>query len=95
MRSPTTREFSALGLPEEMAYVAWAETQFDPKAKSPVGAAEERHVPRRARTAGLFDLLAREHGLIPHLRQAARTIGLFARSLVLAVRGRPRRSRTH
>ncbi|OLC78771.1 MAG: hypothetical protein AUG04_02730 [Deltaproteobacteria bacterium 13_1_20CM_2_69_21] len=34
-----TREFSALGLPEEMAYVAWAETQFDPKAKSPVGAA--------------------------------------------------------
>jgi pSer/pThr/pTyr-binding forkhead associated (FHA) protein/soluble lytic murein transglycosylase-like protein len=34
-----TREFGALGLPEEMAYVAWAETQFDPKAKSPVGAA--------------------------------------------------------
>jgi soluble lytic murein transglycosylase-like protein len=34
-----TREFSALGLPEEMAYLAWAETQFDPKAKSPVGAA--------------------------------------------------------
>ena len=34
-----TRQFSALGLPEEMAYVAWAETQFDPKAKSPVGAA--------------------------------------------------------
>jgi membrane-bound lytic murein transglycosylase D len=34
-----TREFSALGLPEEMAYVAWAETQFDPKAKSPAGAA--------------------------------------------------------
>lgn len=34
-----TREFGALGLPEEMAYVAWAETQFDPKAKSAVGAA--------------------------------------------------------
>jgi pSer/pThr/pTyr-binding forkhead associated (FHA) protein/soluble lytic murein transglycosylase-like protein len=34
-----TREFGALGLPEEMAYIAWAETQFDPKAKSPVGAA--------------------------------------------------------
>jgi soluble lytic murein transglycosylase-like protein len=34
-----TREFSALGLPEEMAYVAWAETQFDPKAKSAAGAA--------------------------------------------------------
>jgi pSer/pThr/pTyr-binding forkhead associated (FHA) protein/soluble lytic murein transglycosylase-like protein len=33
------REFGALGLPEEMAYIAWAETQFDPKAKSPVGAA--------------------------------------------------------
>jgi soluble lytic murein transglycosylase-like protein/pSer/pThr/pTyr-binding forkhead associated (FHA) protein len=34
-----TREFNALGLPEEMAYVAWAETQFDPKAKSSAGAA--------------------------------------------------------
>jgi soluble lytic murein transglycosylase-like protein len=34
-----TRQFSALGLPEEMAYVAWAETQFDPKAKSAAGAA--------------------------------------------------------
>lgn len=34
-----TREFNALGLPEEMAYLAWAETQFDPKAKSPAGAA--------------------------------------------------------
>jgi len=34
-----TREFSALGLPEEMAFVAWAETQFDPKAKSAAGAA--------------------------------------------------------
>jgi len=33
------KEFSALGLPEEMAYIAWAETQFDPKAKSPAGAA--------------------------------------------------------
>jgi pSer/pThr/pTyr-binding forkhead associated (FHA) protein/soluble lytic murein transglycosylase-like protein len=34
-----TREFQALGLPEEMAYIAWAETQFDPKAKSGAGAA--------------------------------------------------------
>src|SRR5437763_1583930 len=34
-----SREFNALGLPEEMAYVAWAETQFDPKAKSSAGAA--------------------------------------------------------
>jgi soluble lytic murein transglycosylase-like protein len=33
------KEFNALGLPEEMAYVAWAETQFDPKAKSSAGAA--------------------------------------------------------
>jgi pSer/pThr/pTyr-binding forkhead associated (FHA) protein/soluble lytic murein transglycosylase-like protein len=33
------REFGALGLPEEMAYIAWAETQFDPKAKNPSGAA--------------------------------------------------------
>jgi pSer/pThr/pTyr-binding forkhead associated (FHA) protein len=34
-----SREFGALGLPEEMAYIAWAETQFDPKAKSGAGAA--------------------------------------------------------
>ncbi|MCA1828020.1 MAG: transglycosylase SLT domain-containing protein [Myxococcales bacterium] len=34
-----SKEFGALGLPEEMAYIAWAETQFDPKAKSSVGAA--------------------------------------------------------
>jgi soluble lytic murein transglycosylase-like protein len=32
------REFSALGLPEEMAYIAWAETQFDPEQVSPAGA---------------------------------------------------------
>jgi pSer/pThr/pTyr-binding forkhead associated (FHA) protein len=33
-----TREFAALGLPEEMAYIAWAETQFDPEAVSSAGA---------------------------------------------------------
>jgi len=33
-----TREFSALGLPEEMAYIAWAETQFDADAVSSAGA---------------------------------------------------------
>ena len=33
------REFQALGLPEEMAYIAWVETQFDPRAKNPSGAA--------------------------------------------------------
>ncbi|MFT3912747.1 MAG: transglycosylase SLT domain-containing protein [Anaeromyxobacteraceae bacterium] len=33
-----TKEFSALGLPEEMAYIAWAETGFDPDAVSPAGA---------------------------------------------------------
>ncbi len=32
------REFSALGLPEEMAHIAWAETQFDPEQVSPAGA---------------------------------------------------------
>jgi|GEM_PF-546348 len=32
------KEFQALGLPEEMAYIAWAETQFDPKARSAAGA---------------------------------------------------------
>jgi serine/threonine-protein kinase len=33
-----SREFAALGLPEEMAYIAWAETQFDPALVSPAGA---------------------------------------------------------
>ena len=32
------REFAALGLPEEMAYIAWAETQFDPSLVSQAGA---------------------------------------------------------
>ncbi len=32
------KEFSALGLPEEMAYVAWTESQFDPLAESGAGA---------------------------------------------------------
>jgi len=33
------KEFGALALPEEMAYIAWAETQFDPSARSKAGAA--------------------------------------------------------
>jgi soluble lytic murein transglycosylase-like protein len=32
------KEFSALGLPEEIAYVAWQESNFDPFALSPAGA---------------------------------------------------------
>ena len=32
------KEFSALGLPEEVAYVAWQESNFDPFAQSAVGA---------------------------------------------------------
>jgi soluble lytic murein transglycosylase-like protein len=32
------KEFSALGLPEEMGYVAWVESQFDPYAESQVHA---------------------------------------------------------
>jgi hypothetical protein len=32
------KEFSALGLPEETAYVAWQESNFDPLAQSAVGA---------------------------------------------------------
>jgi soluble lytic murein transglycosylase-like protein len=32
------REFSALGLPEEIAFVAWQESSFDPLATSPAGA---------------------------------------------------------
>ena len=33
-----TKEFDALGLPEEMAYTAYAESQFDPNAESDAGA---------------------------------------------------------
>jgi len=33
-----SKEFAALRLPEEMAYVAWQESKFDPQAKSSVGA---------------------------------------------------------
>lgn len=32
------KEFGALGLPEEMAYIAWVESGFDPEAQSPAGA---------------------------------------------------------
>jgi soluble lytic murein transglycosylase-like protein len=32
------KEFSARGLPDEMAYVAWTESQFDPLAESSAGA---------------------------------------------------------
>jgi pSer/pThr/pTyr-binding forkhead associated (FHA) protein len=32
------KEFSARGLPEEIAYVAWQESNFDPFAQTPVGA---------------------------------------------------------
>ncbi len=32
------KEFSALGMPEEIAYVAWQESNFDPFAQSAVGA---------------------------------------------------------
>ena len=34
-----TKEFGALGLPLEMAYIAWVESGFDPTAQSPAGAA--------------------------------------------------------
>ena len=33
-----TQSFRTLGLPEEMAYVAWTESQFDPEAESSAGA---------------------------------------------------------
>ena len=32
------KDFAALGLPEEMAYIAWTESQFDPGASNPSGA---------------------------------------------------------
>ncbi|MEQ1806891.1 MAG: transglycosylase SLT domain-containing protein, partial [Burkholderiaceae bacterium] len=33
-----TQDFGALGLPEEMAYIAWVESGFDPNARSGAGA---------------------------------------------------------
>ena len=33
-----TKDFGALGLPEEMAYIAWVESGFDPNAQSGAGA---------------------------------------------------------
>lgn len=33
-----SKAFGALGLPEEMAYIAWVESGFDPSAQSPAGA---------------------------------------------------------
>ena len=33
-----TKDFGALGLPDEMAYIAWVESGFDPNAKSGAGA---------------------------------------------------------
>jgi membrane-bound lytic murein transglycosylase D len=34
-----TKDFGTLGLPEEMAYIAWVESGFDPTAQSDAGAA--------------------------------------------------------
>lgn len=34
-----TKDFDALGLPDEMAYIAWVESGFDPTAQSEAGAA--------------------------------------------------------
>jgi soluble lytic murein transglycosylase-like protein len=49
-----TRQFNAPALPEEMAYVAWAETQFDPRAKSAAGAAGMwQMMPATAQSYGL------------------------------------------
>lgn len=48
------KEFSALGMPEEMAYVAWTESQFDPFAESQVGARGMwQFMPQTARAYGL------------------------------------------
>lgn len=48
------REFAAYGLPEEIAYVAWTESQFDPFAESQVGARGMwQFMPSTAREYGL------------------------------------------
>ena len=49
-----TREFTALGLPEVMGYVAWTESQFDPTATSTAGARGLwQMTPTTARSFGL------------------------------------------
>jgi hypothetical protein len=58
------REFSAVGLPEEMGYVAWVESQFNPYAESP------------AHAKGMWQLMefrAREMGLRVDARMDERT----------------------
>jgi membrane-bound lytic murein transglycosylase D len=48
------REFSTLGVPEEMAYVAWVESSFDPMAESEHGARGMwQFTPATARLFGL------------------------------------------
>ena len=48
------KEFSKLGMPEEMAYVAWVESYFDPMAESQVGARGMwQFMPATARQYGL------------------------------------------
>lgn len=48
------KEFSAKGMPEEMAYVAWVESYFDPMAESQVGARGMwQFMPKTARDYGL------------------------------------------
>jgi len=63
------KEFSALGMPEEMAYVAWQESHFDPFAQSQVG----------ARGMWQFmDFQARKYGL--HVAENWRSGGLDERT---------------
>ena len=48
------KEFATLRLPEEMAYIAWAESNFDPEARSPKDARGMwQLIPDRARMNGL------------------------------------------
>ncbi|MGH7703663.1 MAG: transglycosylase SLT domain-containing protein, partial [Gemmatimonadales bacterium] len=49
-----TKQFAAIGLPDVMGYVAWTESQFDPQAKSAVGAKGMwQMTPATARSLGL------------------------------------------
>ena len=49
-----SRELRAVGLPEELGYVVWTESEFDPQARSPTGSfGLWQFIPNQARAYGL------------------------------------------
>lgn len=89
-----TKEFSTLRLPEEMAYIAWVESNFDPEAKSYAGARGMwQLMPSRAELLGLtvekalderVDVERSTHAAALYLRQLLREFGKDYFMLALA-----------